>query len=341
LVILVTAPVESGTLLAPRGRSMALLDDEPIRRKEERADPREPLRLLAVDDDRNYLRRLQLVLTRAGFDVVTADDGDAALDRIRHDHDISVLLIDLSMPGMDGIETVRRAREASTFPGLYAILLTGSDGTDLKLRAFDGGLDDFLTKSSPDSEILAKLRSAARRIEMERKLHLENEELQTLALTDELTGIANRRALFRAADEMLEAGKVMSVALFDLNHFKQINDTYGHLVGDRILADVAACLAEHTRVGDVIARYGGDEFVLLLPNTSAADARQITDRIRDRIAQLEWDIGGNLITVAVGTGLATAGSGSSIATLLAESDAKLYDAKMSRGVVDADLGIRV
>ncbi|HYO78511.1 MAG TPA: response regulator, partial [Thermoanaerobaculia bacterium] len=158
-----------------------------------------PLRVLAVDDDRMYLKRLQLVLTRAGFDVVTAHDGVSALDQIRQDAAISVLLIDLSMPGMDGIETVRHARNECAFPGLYAILLTASDGTEVKLRALDSGLDDFLTKSSSDSEILAKLRSSARRLEMERRLHLQNEELQTLALTDELTGISNRRALFREA----------------------------------------------------------------------------------------------------------------------------------------------
>lgn len=318
---------------------MGSLDQEPVRRKTDSGGPPEPLRLLAVDDDRNYLRRLQIVLTRAGFDVVVENDGAAAIDRIRRESDISVLLIDLSMPGMDGIETVRHARQASAFPGLYAILLTASDGTEVKLRALDNGLDDFLTKSSPDSEILAKLRSAARRIEMERRLHLANEELQTLALTDELTGIANRRALFRAADEILAGGKIMSVALFDLDRFKQINDTHGHLVGDRILADVAACLQEHTRVGDVIARYGGDEFVLLLPETGATEARQITERIRARIAQLRWDIGGHTITVAVGTGLATAGSGSSLGTLLAESDAKLYDAKLRRGAEPVELGI--
>ncbi|MDQ3283327.1 MAG: diguanylate cyclase [Acidobacteriota bacterium] len=321
---------------------MATREDHPARRSSDYAPEGEsPLRVLAVDDDRMYLKRLQLVLMRAGFDVVTAPDGPTAVDRIRQDRDIAVLLIDLSMPGMDGIETARRAREACQFPGLYAILLTASDGTEVKLRALDSGLDDFLTKSSSDSEILAKLRSARRRIEMERRLHLENEELQTLALTDELTRIANRRALFREADEILASGKSLSVVLFDLDKFKQINDSYGHLMGDRILADVAACLKANTRVGDVIARYGGDEFVLLLPETSSLAARQITDRIREHIARLRWDIGGHIVRIAVGVGISTAGTGSSIGTLLAESDAKLYDAKMARDVRGAELGIQL
>ncbi len=320
---------------------MAIRENNPIRRRSDFEAVAEPLRVLAVDDDRMYLKRLQLVLTRAGFDVVTAQDGPGALERVRQDRDISVLLIDLTMPGMDGIETVSHAREAASFPGLYAILLTASDGTDVKLRALDSGLDDFLTKSSPDSEILAKLRSAARRIEMERRLHLQNEELQALALTDELTGVANRRALFREANEMLNGGKSLSVVLFDLDHFKQINDTFGHLMGDRILADVAACLKANTRVGDVIARYGGDEFVLLLPETPAPAALQITERIRSEIAQLRWHVGGQPIQIAVGTGLATAGSGSSIATLLAESDAKLYDAKTARHTTPADLSVQL
>ena len=321
---------------------MATLEPSPTRRRSDYDFEHEPLRVLAVDDDPSYLKRLRLVLTRAGFDVVTANDGLSAIEQVRDDRDISVILIDLTMPGMDGIETVRHAREACAFPGLYAILLTASDGTEVKLRALDSGLDDFLTKSSPDSEILAKLRSAARRIEMERRLHVQNEELQTLALTDELTGIANRRALFRAADEMLATGKVLSVALFDLDRFKQINDTYGHLMGDRILADVAACLKANTRVGDVIARYGGDEFVLLLPDTPTPDARQITDRIGTHIRALHWEHAGTIIHVNVGTGISTAGSGSSIATLLAESDAKLYDAKMSRNAAEGtELGIHL
>ena len=313
---------------------MAQRDEMPARRKDDYEPDSLPLRVLAVDDDHAYLRRLQLVLTRAGFDVSTANDGAAAIERIRADRDIAVLVSDLSMPGMDGIETVRRAREASAFPGLYTILLTASDGTEVKLRALDSGLDDFLTKSSSDSEIVAKLRSAARRLQMERRLHVANEELQALALTDELTGISNRRALFREADAILGHHRSLSVVLFDLDRFKYINDTFGHLMGDRILADVAATLKAHTRVGDVIARYGGDEFVLLLPDTPAEEARAITGRITKRIADLRWIVGDRVVTTNVTTGLAHAGSGSTIDTLLAECAARLYESKNAGGDED-------
>ena len=306
---------------------MASRDEMPSRRKRDYDPESMPLRLLAVDDDPAYLRRLHLVLTRAGFDVMRAYNGPAAIDRIRGDRDIAILICDLSMPGMDGIETVRRAREASAFQGLYTILLTASDGTDVKLRALDSGLDDFLTKSSSDSEIVAKLRSAARRLQMERRLQVRAQELETLALTDELTRISNRRAMFREAEAILGAGRTMSVALFDLDGFKAINDTYGHLMGDRILADVAATLKANTRVGDVIARYGGDEFVLLLPDTPLEEARAITARIVKRIADLRWVNGDHVITATAASGLTLSALGSTIESLLAECDLRMYEEK--------------
>ena len=311
---------------------MASRDEMPARRKNDYDPDSRPLRLLAVDDDPAYLRRLHLVLTRAGFDVTRAYNGPAAIDRIRGDRDIAILICDLSMPGMDGIETVRRAREVSAFPGLYTILLTASDGTEIKLRALDSGLDDFLTKSSSDSEIVAKLRSAARRLQMERRLRNRADELETLALTDELTRIANRRALFHQAEAMLTSGRSVSVVLFDLDGFKAINDTYGHLMGDRILADVAAMLKANTRTEDVIARYGGDEFVLLLPDTPAEEARAITARIARRISELRWTSSTDqTITAAVCSGLTVSAPGSTIESLLADCDLRLYEAKHKGG----------
>ena len=289
------------------------------------------LRILAVDDDAAYLRYLDHVLTRAGFAVEFAMDGPSAIERMRGgDCDIDLLLVDLAMPGIDGIETVRRIQDECTVPGLYTILLTASTAPETKLRALESGLDDFLTKHASEPEIIAKIRSAARRLELERKLHLENEELQTLALTDELTGVANRRALFRAGAAILASSRTLTAVMFDLDRFKQINDTYGHLAGDRILADVAALFKANTRYEDLIGRYGGDEFVLLLPDTDTDEARQISDRILAKVRSMSWTIGTAMFSIGAQYGVATSMPGSTLADLLATCDKALYHRKQSR-----------
>jgi two-component system chemotaxis response regulator CheY len=311
----------------------ATREDYPSRRRSD-FEPRaieQKLHILAVDDNPAYLRYLKIVLSRAGFDVDVAVDGPSAIKRVREGCKVDLLLIDLTMPGMDGIETVRRIQTECRVPGLYTILLTAQEATETKLRALNSGLDDFLTKSSAESEILAKIRSAARRLEMERRLHLQNEELQTLALTDELTGVANRRALFRAGEDVLNSGRRLSIVLFDLDRFKQINDTFGHLTGDRILADVAASFKENTRYGDIIGRYGGDEFLLLLPDTDLEAARQISDRILAKIRQLSWTISDRVFSVSAQAGLATSpGVGISLFDLLSQCDKALYHGKAQK-----------
>ncbi len=309
---------------------MACFDDSHARRKSDapHAAPPRCLRILAVDDDPAYLRYLSLVLGRAGFAVETALDGLAAIGRIRVAPPVDLLLIDLSMPGIDGIETVRRIHAEIPTSSLFTILLTASTDTNAKLRALDGGLDAFLTKTSNEFEIIAKIRSAARRLELERQLHLQNEELQTLALTDELTDIANRRALFRSGNQILSDGRSLSVVLFDLDRFKEINDTHGHLAGDRVLREVASRLKLETRYGDMIGRYGGDEFVLLLPDTPAEEARQISDRIMVKIRQPIWTIGSQPLPISAQCGIATAPtSGKTLEDLIAACDQKLYRSK--------------
>jgi diguanylate cyclase (GGDEF)-like protein len=292
------------------------------RRKSDRGKPIQEasgVRVLAVDDDPAYLRYLKLVLTRSGFDFHFTSDGRSAIDRVRHDDSIGLLLVDLVMPEMDGIETLKTLRKDATNDRLYTILLTAHDSNETKLRAFNNGFDDFLSKVASETEIVAKVRSAVRRLDMERRLHTENAKLQSLALTDELTGIANRRAMLQAAEEILSAGRVLSVVLFDLDHFKQINDTYGHLVGDEVLKDVAACLRETTRVGDVIARYGGDEFVLLLPDTDEESARMIAERVLRSVRSHKT--GGVSTDAAWG---ASSGCNVMVTELIATADRNLY-----------------
>lgn len=295
------------------------------RRRTDQNGATQPLRILAVDDQPTYLTWLQLVLRRAGFDVDVALDGASAIERIRNGTPIDLLLVDLTMPGMDGIETVRQIQQEARLPDLYTILLTASDKTDTKLRALDGGLDDFIAKTSPESEIVAKLRSAARRLQLERRLHVMNAELEALALTDELTGIANRRALFRSAEAMLNDGHKLAVILIDLERFKSINDTYGHPAGDVILADVGATLRSHMRISDIAGRYGGDEFVILVPDGTACEAQQLADRVLDEIRQLRWTFDGKSISVGAQHGIAiSSGAVANLTELIASSDQALY-----------------
>ena len=303
-------------------------DDTLSRRRTDASDTEDAsIRILIVDDDPAYLRYLRHVLYRAGFAVELAMSGEEAILRLHLEPKIDILVIDLAMPGLDGIDTVRRIQEEATLPGLYTILLTANTGPETRLRALENGLDDYLTKTSGESEIVAKLRSAARRVELERRLSIANEELQVLALTDELTGIANRRALFRSGETMLREGRPLSLVLLDLERFKEINDTYGHLTGDRILSGVASALKNHTRYGDIIGRYGGDEFYLVLPETSAEEARQIAERLTAILRQLKWTAGDTVVSVNAQFGVAASTADSTISELLGVCDGLLYRAK--------------
>ena len=306
------------------------MDDTLSRRRSDAAatESGPAITILAVDDDPSYLRYLRSVLTHAGFTLEVATSGEEALARLPLEPRIDILVIDLTMTGIDGIETVRRIHHDLPLPGLYTILLTANSGKETKLRALESGLDDFLTKDSGESEIVAKLRSAARRVQLERRLHTANEELQILALTDELTGIANRRALFRTGEQILRAGRGLSVVLFDLDRFKEINDTYGHLAGDRILASVASALKTYTRYGDIIGRYGGDEFYLLLPDTGPEEARQIAERLMTVLRHLRWTLNDTVVSVNAQYGVAAPPiAGASISELLAACDQMLYRGK--------------
>lgn len=282
------------------------------------------VRLLAVDDDQMYLKYLRTILTRGGFDLDVANDAKSAIDQARGNGDIALVLVDLAMPEHDGFALLRQLRREVP-RDLYTILLTAHDEMETKLRALDSGFDDFLSKQSTESEIVAKLRSAVRRLELEQTLKLKAEQLETLAVTDDLTGIANRRGLFRAASQLTAASRSVSVAMFDLDHFKKMNDTYGHPAGDRILTDVASCLKAKTRYGDILARYGGDEFVLLLPDTSEEQAHEIAERLASEIEKLTWTFHDKPVSITASVGVC--GGSGTVAELLTECDQKMYRSK--------------
>jgi two-component system chemotaxis response regulator CheY len=280
------------------------------------------VRIVATGAGAGYLDTLQSTLSRAGFQVSLTEAHPAAAERLAPGSALGMLLLDVGGAGDEATLPT---------PGLFTVIVIADDIGESTLRALHDGVDDYLATSTPASELVARLRSAARRLEMERKLRTENMKLHTLALTDELTGIANRRALLDTADEVSRHGRRLAVALFDLNGFKRINDTFGHPAGDRILADVAAAFKRYTRYGDIIGRYGGDEFVLLLPDAELSDARSAADRLQRSVEELRWNMHDTPVTMRVTYGIAAGGPGVSFTQLLAECDRRMYAGK-SAGV---------
>jgi two-component system, cell cycle response regulator len=282
-------------------------------------------RALAVDDDPSYLRLLSRLLGEIGFDVTIAEGGAEALALLA-DEDFELVLLDLKMPGLDGFETFDQMKARRDKP--YCILLTASDSLDIRVEAFNRGFDDFVSKGANPLEMAAKLNAARRIVSIQRKLKDENDELMQLAMTDQLTGLSNRFYLFSKARELSATAKTIHVILFDLDHFKEVNDRYGHLTGDRILADVAGAMRHTLRDHDVLSRFGGDEFVLLLIDIDEKEAHSVAERIAGRVAALNWTLGGAEVRLSISYGIATSeGRSRSLPELLSECDERLYGKK--------------
>jgi two-component system, cell cycle response regulator len=318
-------------LKALRAGGALLNRDLDRRRATDSGDP-ELLRLLVVEDDPNYRSWLASVTRRMGFAVDVAADGEAAMERLTT-QPFEIAVIDQEMPRMTGIEVIRNVRAQELNRQVYAIMLTGRGEMENKLNALGAGFDDFLSKASPEAEILAKLVVARRIAARQRTLDTTVRELYGLATRDELTGVFNRRFFVAEAERLLAAHCIVDIVLFDLDDFKRINDTYGHLAGDRVLREIGNVFDRNTRAEDLIARYGGDEFVLLVPHVTFADLARVADRLASAIRALQWSAGEETWTIGVTTGLASSRllEQPTLLQLLDIADRDLYKNKSQRG----------
>jgi two-component system cell cycle response regulator len=240
--------------------------------------------VLLIDDSVDVHRLLGARLRHEHISLVTAASGREALDKLAAQTPATILL-DLDMPGMDGFELLRKLKDSAATHNIPVIILSGLQGSDEKVTAFDLGAADYVTKPFDMAELRARLRASLR---MAHLLKL----LADRADVDGLTGLGNRAHFDkRWAEQVAECQRYnqpLTLALLDVDYFKRINDTFGHPAGDEVLQGIAALLMRQCRTPDVTCRYGGEEFALIMPHTGPEDAVGVADRIREAIAGLQW-----------------------------------------------------
>ncbi len=301
------------------------------------------MRILIVDDDPTSRLLLKAIVTKLGHDCLVAEDGVTGWD-LMSTGGIDVLLTDWMMPGMDGPELCRRVRSEPGDQYIYIVLTTGLDHPEHILEGMSAGADDYLIKPVASFAVQTRLVAAERVTGLHRKLASTQDELERANIelleqsrTDELTGLGNRRRmeedLARTHARAMRVGRTYGIALFDIDHFKSYNDHYGHVGGDVTLRRVASSIDVVMRAGECAYRYGGEEFLLLMPDCRVTDSIYITgERIREavvevRIPHAARPSGLPLVTISGGVACWTPGSPLSFLEVLEEADEALFQAK--------------
>lgn len=289
-------------------------------------------RVLVVDDSRLVRMIVLNILRRGGFDADEAMDGPAGLEMLAK-KGYDVVITDLRMPGMDGFEVLSGVKRIA--PNVEVVVLTGTHAQDVTcaVRALRLGAHDYLSKppKSPD-EVLVTIERAVEKKRLKDANHRLLSELESLSRTDPLTGVSNRRSFDEALGKEFARSRrhsrALGVVMLDLDHFKKINDAHGHPGGDRVLRAFATTVGSVLREGDVLFRYGGEEFVVLLPDTGPDGALCAAERIIAAVASTPVSIDGELIRITTSAGVACLErSTRDKGELLAKADAALYEAK--------------
>jgi len=289
-------------------------------------DPETRPLVLVIDDSVDVHRLLQARLRSEPLELVQATSGEAGL-QIARDRNPAIALLDLDMPKMDGFEGLRSLKEDPVTLNIPVIVLSGLQSPHDKVAAFDLGAVDYVTKPFDLTELKVRVRSALR-------VHQLLDMLSKRAQVDGLTGLYNRAHFDQRWPEAIATakrhGRPLSIAMLDVDHFKSINDTYGHPAGDAVLQEVAEIVQHSSRASDIACRYGGEEFVIIMPDTTAEDARVLCDRIRTTLEQTNWvKHPERTVTCSLGIAGCDGGSGPDADEWLTKADQALYRAKTS------------
>ena len=290
------------------------------------------MRILLAEDSKVYRHLVTGFLRDWGFEVVIANDGSEAWDLLQKPDAPRLALLDWILPGIDGVELCRKIRQRhATEPYIYTLLLTSKSQKQDLLDAMQAGADDFLTKPFDAPELRARLLAATRILEVQEQLVKARESYRIAATHDSLTQVWNRaeiidflgREISRARRSKLPLG----VVLVDIDHFKSVNDSIGHLAGDTVLKEVAQRMRSRLRIYDGVGRYGGEEFLLVLPGCDLETATSRAEELRLAICAQPITRKEHSITVTASMGTALADPALSPDFTLQVADAALYEAK--------------
>lgn len=291
------------------------------------------MRILIAEDDPVSRRILEAKLVKWGYEVVTTCDGDEAWSALQAKDAPRLAILDWMMPGVNGVELCRRMRADAGEPYTYIILLTALQREEDLVTGMEAGADDYITKPFKSNELQMRVRAGRRIIELQDALIKAREKLREKACHDPLTGLWNHEEIFRILGRELaraeRLGGPLSVIMADLDHFKKVNDTHGHMAGDAVLRLTAGRMLSVIRDYDAIGRYGGEEFLIVLPDTDRAGALALAERLRLIMACDCIDIPEGMIPITISLGVATYHTGNQcdVNSLVRRADIALYGAK--------------
>ncbi len=288
------------------------------------------MQVLVAEDDVTSRTILSAILKKCGYVPVAVDDGRKAWEIMQKPDAPSLVVLDWDMPGLNGLEVCRRIREIHTSNPPYVIILTGRGEKADIVKGLDAGANDYISKPYDNDELQARVRVGQRMVEMQAELLEAKNALAHEAMHDHLTGILNRRAILdRLGKELVRADRknlMLSIGLCDIDHFKQVNDKYGHQVGDDVLCGFIDAIQAGLRSYDLVGRYGGEEFLVITPDSAGLSDEGLYERLRNKIAELKINTRAGEIGITLSIGVAGA-RGGSVDKLLAAADIALYKAK--------------
>lgn len=336
-----TKPVNRAELLV-RVRAllrMKQMQDELLNRREiasrlnnnGRAGSADHATVLVVEDDLRMGKQISDILRSSGYQTVEAISIAAAREVVAHIMP-DLILLDRLLPDGDGLVLLDEWKADAQLSNVPLIIITGISDLNRKIEGIEHGADDYLIKPIENNEMLARIRAGLRRSSAQLALRQDIDRLKMDTVTDRLTGVRNRHYLdadleHRFSQSRRNPQRAFSLAMLDIDHFKQVNDQYGHMIGDTVLRRVAQLLQQTARTADIVTRYGGEEFCVVMPETESAAAQHAAERLRQTVADHKFDgIGDESVTVSLGVATFSSDDKHDV-ELLARADAALYQAK--------------